>query len=104
MDITLQKAQFVDGRFSIAFGVNKTATFIVVNESFLGNNNLGVIDRINIFIATYDAEGVKIGGHFSPSIIGIGDGIAGILTEDESLLGSVMTWNNMESCVVRLYE
>lgn len=104
MDIRLQKTQFTDGRYSLSFGVNKTATFIVVKESFFGNNNLGVIDRVNIFIESFDSQGEKINGHFSSSIIGIGDGVAGVLTEDTTLLGKELNWDNMESCVVRLYE
>jgi len=104
MDIQLKKTNFVDGRFSQNFGENKRATFVVVNESFFGNNKLGVIDRVNIFIESFDLEGEKIDGSFSTSVIGIGDSISGILTEDETLLGKMMTWDNMEQCVVRLYE
>lgn len=104
MDIQLSKSKFVDGRFSQDFGVNKRATFIVVNESFYGNNNLGVIDRVNIFIESFDTAREKIDGSFSTSIIGIGDGLAGVLTEDTTLLGKTMTWDNMEQCIIRLYE
>lgn len=103
MDIRLQKDKFVDGRFEQPFG-NKKATFIVVNESFYGNNNLGVVDRINIFVESFDSEGEKISGSFSTSIIGIGDGISGVFTEDETLLGKTLNWDNMEQCVIRLYE
>lgn len=104
MDIVLKKEEFVDGRFTQVFGANKKATFIVIKESFYGNNNLGVVDRINIFIESFDAEGFKIGGSFSTSVIGVGDGVAGILTEDTTLLGKTLTWDNMEQCVIRLYE
>ena len=104
MDVAIRKSQFVDGRYSLTYGLNKRATFIVVNESFYGNNNLGILDRINIFIETLDAEGNKLSGNFSSSIIGIGDGLAGVLTEDETLLGKTLSWSNLESCVIRLYE
>ncbi len=104
MDIQLSKTNFVNGRFSQLFGGNRKATFIVVQESFHGNNNLGVIDRINIFVETFDTEGEKIDGNFSTSIIGVGDGLAGIMTEDTTLLGKVLNWDNMEKCVIRLYE
>lgn len=104
MDIQLSKTNFVDGRFSQVFGVNKKATFIVVKESFHGNNNLGIVDRVNIFIETFDTEGEKIDGNFSTSIIGVGDGLAGIMTEDTTLLSKVLNWDNMEKCVIRLYE
>ena len=104
MDIQLQKSNFVDDRYSQTFGVNKKATFIVVKESFYGNNNLGIVDRINIFIESFDIEGNKIDGSFSTSVIGVGDNLAGILTEDSTLLGKTLTWDNMEQCVVRLYE
>ena len=104
MDIKLSQAKFVDGRFTQEFGVNKRATFIVVNESFYGNNNLGVVDRVNIFIESFNTEGEKIDGGFSTSIIGIGDGLAGIITDDETLLSKTLNWNNMEQCTIRLYE
>lgn len=104
MDISLKQSQFVDGRYSVNFGTNKKATFIAVNESFYGNNNLGVVDRINIFIESLDSTGVKTGGNFSTSVIGIGDQHAGVLTENEELLGELLTWDNLDQCVIRLYE
>lgn len=104
MDIRLKQADFVDGRFSQTFGQNKKATFIAINESFYGNNKLGVIDRVNIVIETFNTTGEKTGGNFAPSVIGVGDEHAGVLTEDETLLGKTLTWDNMESCVIRLYE
>ena len=104
MDISLSQSQFVDGRFSTNFGTNKKATFIVVNESFYGNNNLGVVDRINIFIESFNDSGEKLGGHFSTSVIGLGDSYAGILTDNEELVGDLLTWDNLEQCVIRLYE
>jgi hypothetical protein len=104
MDIRLQKSQFVDGRFSQSFSTNKVATFIVVKESFHGNNTLGVVDRINIFIESFDVTGAKIGGSFSSSVIGIGDALAGVLTTDTTLLGKLFSWDNLEQCTVRLYE
>lgn len=104
MDIQLKKANFVDDRYSIEYGSNKRATFINVNESFYGNNNLGVVNRINIFIESLDKDGEKVEGGFSTSIIGVGDRLAGVLTEDETLLGKVFSWDNIEQCTVRLYE
>lgn len=104
MDIQLSKSSFIDNRFEQIFGVNKKATFIVVKESFHGNNNLGVVDRVNIFIETFNSQNEKIDGSFSTSIIGVGDSICGIFTEDSTLLGKTLTWDNMEQCVIRLYE
>ena len=104
MDISLKQSQFIDGRYSVDFGTNKKATFIVVNESFYGNNNLGIVDRVNIFIESFDDTGEKLGGNFSTSVIGLGDQHAGILTEDETLLGDLLTWDTIEQCVIRLYE
>lgn len=104
MDVAIKKSQFVDGRFSLAFGINKRATFIVVDESFLGNNNLGVINRINIFVESFDTEGEKLSGSFSTSVIGLGDGVAGVLSEDTTLLGKILSYDNIESCTIRLYE
>lgn len=104
MDISLKQAQFIDGRYSVNFGSNKKATFIVVNESFQGNNNLGVIDRVNIFIESFSVDGTKLSGSFSTSIIGIGDSFAGVLSEDSTLNGKLLKWDNLEQCVIRLYE
>ena len=104
MDISLSQSQFVDGRYTVDFGTNQKATFIVVNESFYGNNNLGVVNRINIFIESFDTNGVKTGASFSTSVIGIGDALAGVLTDNEDLLGELLTWDNLSQCVIRLYE
>jgi hypothetical protein len=104
MDVSIKKSQFVDGRYSLDYGVNKRATFVVVNESFQGNNNLGIVNRVNIFIESFDNESNKLSGSFSTSIIGVGDGITGILTEVTSLLGKTLSWDNIEQCVIRLYE
>ena len=104
MDVTIKKSQFVDGRFSLTYGLNKKATFIIVNESFYGNNNLGTLNRINIFIETLDNDGSKLSGSFSTSVIGIGDGIAGIKTADETLVGKMLSYDNIEQCVIKLYE
>jgi hypothetical protein len=104
MDIKLSKSKFVDGRFVQTFGTNKRATFIVVQESFYGNNKLGVVDRVNIFIESLDGSGEKVGGSFSTSVIGLGDNIAGIMTEVTELLGKMLSWDNIEQCTVRLYE
>lgn len=104
MDISLKQTQFIDGRYAVNFGLNKTATFIVVNESFYGNNNLGVVDRVNIFIESFSTDGTKLSGNFSTSIIGVGDSFAGIMSEDTTLNGSLLTWDNLEQCVIRLYE
>lgn len=104
MDISLKQSQFTDGRYMLNFGSNKTATFIVVKESFYGNNNLGVVDRINILVESFDVEGTKLSGNFSTSVIGIGDSFAGIMSEDTTLAGKLLTWDNLEQCVIRLYE
>jgi hypothetical protein len=104
MDIQVKKTDFVDGRFSIDYGTNKRATFIVVKESFFGNNTLGELDRVNILVESFDLEGNKISGSFSTSIIGVGDGLSGILSNDTSLLGGTLKYDNIEQCVIRLYE
>ena len=104
MDIQLVQANFVDGRFTQEYSTNKKATFIVVKESFAGNNDLGEVDRVNIFIATYDSEGAKVSGSFSTSIIDVGDNLAGVLSDDSTILGTLLTWDNMAQCVIRLYE
>jgi len=104
MDIRLKKLNFVDNRYSIQYGVNKVASFIVIQESFLGNNKLGVIDRVNIFIEIYNEAGEKILGTFGTSVIGIGDNYVGIYSEKPELAGKLLTWDNMEDCVIRLYE
>ena len=104
MYISLKQTQFVDNRYSVNFGLNKTATFIVVKESFHGNNNLGVINRVNIFIESFSADGTKLSGTFSTSIIGVGDSFAGIMSDDSTLNGKLLSWDNLEQCVIRLYE
>jgi len=104
MDIRLLQSDFVDDRFSIAYSANKRATFINVQESFQGNNDLGVVDRINIMVEAFDTDGVKTGGSFSTSIIGVGDSLVGVLSDDVNILGTTLTWDNMEQCVIRLYE
>jgi hypothetical protein len=104
----LKKADFVDSRFSVDFGVNKRATFINVDETFKGSNDLGRVFRINIQIESFNDAGTKINGDFASSVIGIGQTkLAGIMLSDPNdteLLGQILNFDNIERCVIRLYE
>jgi hypothetical protein len=103
-EITLREDMFVNNKYYIAFGANKGALFTIIDEEFQGNNRLGRINRLSCLVTTYDGEQNPISNTLSLLVIGIGDGVVGVMTDEPELLGKALTHENMEQCVVELSE
>jgi len=103
MRIALKPEMFENGRFFISYG-NREALFSVVDEEFAGRNALGRINKINILVRKFTNTGKESDAHLCTPVIGIGDGIVGVHGGDSRLFGKAMTKDNMEQCVVELYE
>jgi hypothetical protein len=103
MELILTEDMFTNGRYSIRYG-NREAVFTIVDEEFSGNNRLGRINRINCLVRVFDDAGSVTGTVLGTMVIGIGDGTSGVRSGDPALRGKLMTHENMNKCVVILYE
>jgi hypothetical protein len=103
MEIILRPDMFVNNRFTIAYG-NREALFTIVDEEFAGNNHLGRINRITVLVREFDTAGKESGARLCATVIGLGDGLAGVWSDNPALKGKLLTHENMEQCAVELYE
>jgi hypothetical protein len=103
MQLILQEEMFRNGEYSVRYG-NREALFTIVDEEFAGKNYLGRINRITVLVRTFDRQNKVSGAALCTSVIGLGDGIVGIHSDDPALRGKLMTHENMGECVVELYE
>ena len=103
MNLVLKSELFTNNKLSVSYG-NKEALFIIVDEEFLGNNRLGKINRIVILVQTLSAAGQVVDERLCPTIIGMGDGIVGIRSDNAALRGRPINKDNMGECVVEFYE
>ena len=104
MEIRLTQDMFVNNKYRVTYG-NREAMFTVIDENFLGNNNIGRIFTITVLVRQFAVTGKEVDGHLSPGlVIGLGNGIVGAMSDNPDLRGKVMNKDNMEYCVVILYE
>jgi hypothetical protein len=103
-EITLRESMFVNNKYTLSFGANKSALFTIIDEEFQGSNQLGRINRLSCLVTTYDHGQNPIKSTLSLLVIGVGDGVVGVTTGEPELLGKVLTHENMEQCVVELNE
>jgi len=103
MQFILKPEMFVNRKFTISYG-NREALFTIVDEDFFGKNSLGRLNVITIFVRKTDGSGKTFDAQYCTTIIGLGDGVVGIHSEDVSLRGKQLNKDNMERCVVELYE
>jgi len=99
MELVLRNADFVNDKLLVRYGSNKEALFTIVNETFPGNNNLGRVNRITCLVRDNAGD-----ASLCTTIVGMGDGIVGVRSSLPELRGKPMTQDNMENCVVELYE
>jgi hypothetical protein len=104
MDIVLKNSDFVNSKLYVTYGVRQEAMFTIIDETFAGLNTLGNINRVTCMVRKLDANGGILRASMAAMVIGIGDGQVGITSADASLRGKLLTHDNMEQCVVTLYE
>ena len=103
MQLILTETMFTNNKLLVAYG-NREALFTIIDEEFFGNNHLGRINRITVLVRQYDEGGATVNETLCTTVIGLGDGIAGVHSEMPELRGKLLTRENMEQCVVELYE
>jgi hypothetical protein len=104
MEIILQESMFENNRCYVSYGTDKQAVFTIIDEEFQGNNRLGRINRMTCFVHTVSPDGSVSPGVLGSLVIGLGDGIVGVRSGNPELRGKLMTHDNMNQCVVELYE
>jgi hypothetical protein len=103
MDIVLHPDMFVNNRYTVVYG-NKEALFTIIDEEFAGNNHIGRINRVTVLVREFSATGTEAGAVLCTTVIGLGDGIIGVSSDESSLRGKLLTHENMERCIITLYE
>jgi len=103
MEIMLKPELFVNNKYTTSYG-NREVLFTIIDEEFAGNNTLGRINRITVLVRILDKTGKETGARLCTTVIGLGDGVVGVYSNNPELKGKVMTKDNMEQCVVVLYE
>jgi hypothetical protein len=104
MELVLREEQFVNDKYTVDYGNNRTAEFTIIDEEYSGMSRLGRINRILALVFQKDTAGNCIGGTYCRTVIVIGDGIVGVRSDYAELRGKPMTRDNMDKCVVILYE
>jgi hypothetical protein len=103
MEIQLREELFKDGEYTVRYG-NREATFTVIDEELPGNHRLGRINRINCTVREYNEHGAQTGSHIGMPVIGMGDMIVGVRSDNPALRGGLLSRDTMDQCVVILYE
>lgn len=104
MILVLTENDFVNNQYSLRYGENMEALFQIVDAQFQGLGVEKTINRINILTRTIASDGTPGIGNLQSPIIGIGNGIVGIRTNNAALRGQTLSRNNMAECEVLLYE
>jgi hypothetical protein len=103
MELVLDEQLFTDDEYTVRYG-NRSATFVIIDEEFAGNNRLGRVNRINVVVREYGDGWQEIAVKIGMPVIGMGDGIVGVRTGEAALRGKLLSRDNMAQCVVILYE
>jgi len=103
VQLVLDQAEFINSKFVFAYG-NREALFTIIDEEFAGHNQLGRINRITILVRKRTQTGQEVSTQFCATVIGFGDGVAGIKSDDPALRGKLLNKDNMHQCIVELYE
>jgi hypothetical protein len=103
MELVLRPDMFVNNRYTVVYG-NREALFTIIDEEFFGNNHLGRINRITVLVREFTAAGKEDDAVLCTTVIGLADGIVGVRSDNPALKGKLLTHENMEQCVVELFE
>lgn len=104
MRLVLNSSDFVHNRYTVSFGDNMEAVFIMIaDEEFPGANSIAKVNVINILVRQRNDSNYSNATLQSP-VIGLGNNIVGVMSSNPELRGKVLNKDNMSECVVLLYE
>lgn len=104
MQFILEESMFQNGSYSIEYG-SKKATFTIIAEDYLGSGGLSLsVNRMICVIEEYDDAGSLLSEQFGSLVIGLGDKNVAVMTDDISIRGKLLSKDNMDRCLVELYE
>jgi len=95
--INLTPELFVNNKYSVT-GRNCEALFTIIDEEFAGHNQLGRINRITILVKRLNANDAQL----CTTVIGLGDGIVAIRSDNPALRGKLLNKDNMTECTVEV--
>ena len=106
MRMRLNIEEFVNDKLLVTYGVDNSrqALFTIVDEEYQGNRRIGRINKITILTRTVDNEGNVSDAQLQSGVIGMGNGTVGVIADDVSLLGQVLSKDNMDKVTIWLYE
>jgi hypothetical protein len=103
MRLVLREDMFINNRLVVRYS-DKEAVFTIIDEEFAGLNRLGRINRITCLVYRLGQDGRLEEPSLCTTVIGMGDSIVGVRTDEPQLRGELLTHENMDRCVVELYE
>ena len=104
MIVPFSQIKFTNDVASIPYSENREAELTIVDESFKGSNTIGDVNVIICIVYQYDNNKNIIDRLHATNIIGMGDSVLGIRTENPQLLGMVLNKDNMAECFLELVE
>jgi len=99
VEVNLTLDKFVNNKYSVVYG-NKEALFTIIDEEFAGLNNLGRINKLTVLVKKLNASDARL----CTTVIGLGNGCVGVMSNNPELKGNPMNKDNMEQCTIILYE
>lgn len=103
MTITLDQSLFENSVYVVSYGLKKV-TFTIIDENYSAGPLAAQIKRMICDVQSFDAAGNLLTEVFGSLVIGLGDSNVSVTSTDSSLLGLLMSSDNMASCSVELYE
>ena len=104
MTITLSPDLFTNNVYVVSYGGLKKATFTILNETFSAGPQSAQVKRMLCDIQVFDTSGNLVSERFGSLVIGLGDQNVSVTSSNSSLLGLLMSSDNMAQCSVELYE
>jgi hypothetical protein len=100
MEVNLRPEMFERNVCVVQYGDDMEATFTIIDEEFAGANTLARVNCVLVRVKSGSAQEILEGS----VVIGLGDGVVGVKTDEALLRGKLLTKDNMAQCVVELYE
>ncbi len=106
IELRLRVDQFENGHFEYRYG-DKIAVFEIINEDFSARSEIGIINKILITVYNQDDSGTVLKAknvQLQSSVIGLGNNVVGVRSDNAALRGKILSKDNIDQCVILLYE